>query len=286
MLVLCFKWNTLTHPFLANVIPRLVPILLLLKPGQFLHIPKGCSHMFRKASGNVNELQELDCHRPIRCQFQDAIKNEDNAEGLCVSIAFDWVFSGHTKEGIQRETMWSLMTIIRNRRNTGANLCKEKTPLRLAKTVQSLAQTELALLCLADQLSSQKPQFLALAPIIISVIRRQLAIIDYAEATAAAQIEVAAAKEAKKLKDPLGGLVGLITMEKNVPDTKHSSSTLGVIDAYTPDFECGYCQLELANCYFHCNVSRVCFEYVSSDLAKTSAVVKHLTFHLRFLLPC
>jgi hypothetical protein len=65
-------------------------------------------------------------------------------------------------------------------------------------------------------------------------------------------------------------------MEKNVPDTKHSSSTLGVIDAYTPDFECGYCQLELALSYFHCNVSRVCFEYVWVT-CKTSAVVKHLT---------
>jgi hypothetical protein len=36
--------------------------------------------------------------------------------------------------------------------------------------------------------------------IIISIVGRQLAIIDYAEATAAAQIEVAAAKEAKKLR--------------------------------------------------------------------------------------
>jgi hypothetical protein len=66
--------------FLANAI--LVSHSPALKPGQFLP-SLGCS---RFGSGNVNELPELDCHRPIRCQFQDAIKNEDNAEGLlCVA---------------------------------------------------------------------------------------------------------------------------------------------------------------------------------------------------------
>jgi hypothetical protein len=246
--------------------------------------------MFRKASGDEETLEQNDCHQKLRLQFKKEIDDEVNAEGLHISIAYDWVFEGHTKEGIVRETMWGLMSIIRNRRNTGVNLAKELSEGdtgEVANRVKSLAQTELALLFLADQLKLQKKKYSLLAPIIASVIRRQLWIIRYAEEMAGAQGEVAAANTATaagkgigkakaKGKSMLETLVGLITVERNVPDTKQSASVPGVIQPYAPDFECTYCQLELANCYFHCNVSEICFERLT-ELATTYAVLKCLT---------
>jgi hypothetical protein len=74
------------------------------------------------------------------------------------------------------------------------------------------------------------------------MIRRQLAI-DYAEATAAAQIEVAAARE-EEAQDPLGP-VGPSSRWRKMFQTQSIVLLPWVIDAYTPDFECGYCQLEL-----------------------------------------
>jgi hypothetical protein len=233
--------------------------------------------MFRKASGDVNALQQNDCHRELRNQFKKEIDDEVNAEGLHVSIAFDWVNEGHTKQGIVREIMWELMTIIRNRRNTGENLAKEYKagPVgTVAKRVRSLGQTELALLFLGNRMTAQTKKYSFLAPIIASVIKRQLAIIEYAEDMARLQGEAAILKE-KSMKW-LETLVGLLTVEKNVPDTKQSAGVPGVIQPFAADFECVYCQIELANCYFHCNVSQICFKRLT-ELATTNAVLKCLT---------
>jgi hypothetical protein len=265
-------------------------ICLILKPGEFLHIPKGCSHAFRKACKKVDDIQEKDCHFQLRKQYKDEIEKEDNDEGLCVSIAFDWLFSGYTKEGIRREALWSWMRCQQNRRNTGVDLCVEKRG-KPTKIINSLAQTELALLFMASTLGSscscdeeELMHLKALDPLIQSMIKRQLLIITYAEEKAEAQKEVGMAKTKKKKnksKTEIASiltLIGFITVEENVPDTKQSPIAPGCIDPCSTDFRCKHCGIELANCCFHCNVSQpVCKELCFP--------VTFLTFLLCFILP-
>ena len=213
------------------------PIILVLKPGQFLHIPKGCSHMFRKTESEV-------------------------PDGLHVSIAFDWLYSGHTKEGMRRETMWALCTSLKNRRTNGGRLSNETAPTR---PIISLAQTELCLLFLEHD----TPMLEALGPIIKAVINQQLKIVRYATLMAQAQQEVAQAKAqqmrtkkkgkkvaaaaaADKCLNDTRYLVRLV--EKNVDTaTRH---TVDEMDPYAADYDCKYCGDELPNCYFRCDVSK------------------------------
>jgi hypothetical protein len=187
-------------------------------------------------------------------------------EELHVSIAFDWLYLGHTKEGMRRETVWSLTTSLKNRRNTGGRLSKEENK---EANIESLAQTELSLLFL----ELDEPILEALGPIIKAVISRQLQIIRYATLMAQAQKEVAehqnelANADLAKLKktktkkvcgrgknwlNSTRGLVRLV--EKHVDSVMHH--VLGEVRPYAADFDCAYCGIELVNCYFRCDVSK------------------------------
>jgi hypothetical protein len=222
---------------------------MILKPGELLHMPKGCYHAFRKAGNHPHKLKPDDCHYKLRSLLHDEIVAGDMEDGLCVSVACDWLFSGCSPEGMRREAMWSWTTCLRNRRLTGLKLCKEalKHP---TVAIKSLAQTELALLFLAstsggiDVVLKQ-----ALGPILVSLVKRQLQIIEHAETIEAVQ------KELFPNEKKLAKISDLVTVEKNAPDTIHSPGTPGCIDVASVDYECNYCGMELANSYFHCNVS-------------------------------
>jgi hypothetical protein len=248
-------------------------MLLVVKPGEYIHLPKGCSHMFRKGCLEVGNLKKDDCHLELHTKLVEEAIVHDTARPHCVSVAYDWQFAGYTDAGIQREALWSWMACLRNRRNMGVKLCqeanvkrcpeaegtKEETPPLIESKIENLGQTELALLHVAellggssDQNEPRLTQLKVLRPIIASVISRQLRFIDYAEETAAVQGEVMKTSGTKPIN-----LYGLVTVEEHVPDTKQSPKTACSIVAYNTDFECVYCGIELANCYFHCNVSQV-----------------------------
>jgi hypothetical protein len=225
---------------------------LILKPGELLHIPKGCYHAFRKA-GSKDELDVNDCHYTLRSQLRDEIANEVNEESLCISVAYDWLFSGYSPEGMRGEALWSWKTCQRNRRATGVKLCSE-TAGEPTPAIKSLAQTELSLLFLASTnpgIGSVLKE--ALGSILVYLVKRQLEIIAYAEATEAVQKELFDIDAGKSKK--FANLLDLVTVEKNAPDTIHSPGAPGCIDVAGPDYECNYCGMELANAYFHCNVS-------------------------------
>jgi hypothetical protein len=98
----------------------------------------------------------------------------------------------------------------------------------------------------------------ALGPILVTLVKRQLEIIAFAEATEAVQKELF--KSVDNTKDAKGltkydRLCHLVTVEKNMLDTIHIPGTPGSIDVAGLDYECNYCGMELANSYFHCNVS-------------------------------
>jgi hypothetical protein len=230
---------------------------LILKPGELLHIPKGCYHAFRKA-GSEEQLDQADCHYTLRSQLHAEIAAEVNQEKLCVSVAYDWLFSGCSPEGMRREALWSWRTCQRNRRNTGVKLCSEEVG-GPTEHIKSLAQTELSLLFLASTNSGiHRVEKEALGPILITMVKRQLESIAYAKETEALQKELF--QSVDKAKDKQGltkydRLCHLVTVEKNMPDTIHNPNTPGHIDVAGLEYECNYCGMELANSYFHCNVS-------------------------------
>jgi hypothetical protein len=98
----------------------------VLKPGQLLHINKGRLHAFRKMSRSP--LEANDCHSTIRKNviFECGI----NQNIVCRSVAWDWMYLGNTREGIQEEVSQMLDSI---------KLAKEKN-------IQTLAIPELSII--------------------------------------------------------------------------------------------------------------------------------------------
>ena len=73
--------------------------MFLLKPGQTLHIPKVCLHAFQKLSSS--KLPESDCHAELRNQY--ILETGMSAEDICISIAWDWLWIGHSAQTVQIE---------------------------------------------------------------------------------------------------------------------------------------------------------------------------------------
>ena len=165
---------------------------------------------------------------------------------LHVSIALDWLHLGHTKEGTRRETVWSLIASLKNRRNTGALLSKEEknTP---TKTIMSLAQTELSLF----YLEVDKPRLEALGPTIKAVMTQQLQIIRHVSLLA--DVQIAVSQTPNHDLESIRDLVRLVE-DDDADAVKHHE--VGQVRPHATDFECARCGTELTNCYFKCDVSK------------------------------
>ena len=67
------------------------PTVLILKPGQLLHINKNRLHMFRKMT--FESISTVDCHYQLRRQMIAELKEmapDLKTAPLCISIAWDW----------------------------------------------------------------------------------------------------------------------------------------------------------------------------------------------------
>lgn len=76
----------------------------MLKPGQLLHINKGRLHAFRKMS--TLQLEANDCHSALRQKC--IVENNLTTDCICMSIAWDWMYRGVTKRGMQDEVNHTL----------------------------------------------------------------------------------------------------------------------------------------------------------------------------------
>ena len=94
------------------------PIVLLLGPGEHLHIGKGRFHAFRKLGAEM--LPDDDCHSDLRKEVHSslAMGNRSPDTLLNISIAWDWSFLGYTAEGINREMTYSLERALLNRKGS------------------------------------------------------------------------------------------------------------------------------------------------------------------------
>jgi hypothetical protein len=90
--------------------------VLILEPGDHLHIGKARFHAFRKMGKDT--LAEEDCHSDLRKKIHSR-KDMDEMKlerMINFSVAWDWSFLGWTPEGINREMTTTLERAIRNRK--------------------------------------------------------------------------------------------------------------------------------------------------------------------------
>ena len=73
--------------------------MFILKPGQLLHINKGRLHAFRKLSRSP--LDHKDAHHDLRNRL---VKDKTiTVEQVCKSVAWDWMFLGANRNGVDEE---------------------------------------------------------------------------------------------------------------------------------------------------------------------------------------
>lgn len=196
------------------------PCVFILEPGQLLHIGKGRLHAFRKMT--CDTLEPNDCHHDIR---KELIRQRNiHHDPLCFSIAWDWMFMGHTQVGIKNEIQVVLD-------------CEK---LAFDNAVRSLATPDLCLIEMAKEeiarleslpkegrLSSKHfENLIGIGPFVCSSLRMQI-----------------------KLIRDMRNNEKLDARVFDVPDSQKKDSS---IDAYGNDYFCKICQRELSNIYFHC----------------------------------
>lgn len=205
-------------PFLST---SYCPVVLVLEPGEHLHIGKGRFHAFRKLSSET--LANIDCHSDLREETLRKLRMEGIDFGSIVnfSIAWDWSFLGWTAEGINREMVAALEYALRNR-----NVLQPK---------QSLAIPKLCLLkrCMQSEahLSAGKaedPQFHH------KILRGLLPALEFVVSHEKRSVLLATSQK-----------VGNPNTSEN-PD-------LFPVDPYgNSDYTCSICFQELCNTYMHC----------------------------------
>ena len=203
------------------------PSVFILRPGQHVHINKGRIHAFRKVT--LDSLREADCHFDLRAEL---LKSEDlkGASPNCISVAWDWMFTGSDAAGINREVTCTMES---------ASLCRQNN-------VETLAVPHFSLLCLASRLAVERKDWL---PFLGTPTEEQA--------------------EGKPSSDDLcrgilPSLRHIIHSEKertNGEDFKRSSKRMAdmdynsnktTVDPRGNDYNCKTCGSELANLYFHC----------------------------------
>ena len=210
--------------------------MLILGPGEHLHIGKGRFHAFRKLGAET--LADDDCHSDLRKEVHLKLRRENISVGALVnfSIAWDWSFLGLTPEGINREMASTLEFALRNR--------------KLYKPKQSLAIPKLCLL---------------------SCCKSSIAAIGKVGSTFGIQVDttpntVALQRHRNILKGLLPALEFVVSQEQDgflksrsqlqseVRPHSWENSVTFPLDPYgNSDYFCKICFQELSNTYMHCN---------------------------------
>lgn len=128
--------------------------MFVLGPGQVLHINKGRLHAFRKLA--FYPLPESDCHWDLRNQVLEE-KGGSHESSTCLSVAWDWMFKGVTRDGINNEVSSILeCSRINQKRHLASLAVPETCLLFLAK--ENIAKHELK----AAKPSAQQPSLFAM----------------------------------------------------------------------------------------------------------------------------
>jgi hypothetical protein len=115
---------------------KIYPSIFILEPGQLLHIAKGRIHCFRKLTSDV--LPVSDVHESLRKIIVQ--KNQVSNKNICVSVAWDWMYTGFTVAGQHNEL---------------AHVMQKPRTINLSRDTPESAIPELCLLRMAEVFSSK-----------------------------------------------------------------------------------------------------------------------------------
>lgn len=207
------------------------PSVFTLKPGQWVHINKGRMHAFRKLA--TSELPQSDCHHILRNQ----IIRDKELEGVdvCISIAWDWMYRGVTKNGINQELTCSLKCAELARLNGQQALAiPETATLKVAKSLLSECVADENYLPMASAtkeiVSIPTPHSIleGILPCLTDLVNRHK-------------------REFNEIRAILGE-----DATTSTPNTRYNPETYSLDPYANCDFICKLCFKELSNLYMHC----------------------------------
>jgi hypothetical protein len=242
---------------------RYCPSVLVLGPGQLLHINKGRIHAFRKQTTDI--LPTSDCHAELRA------KSLPSRDDLCVSVAWDWQYRGVTSEGINREIAASLECAAYNRANKKRSLAIPETALlQIVRTLPSPNASKRPLagnsyLCALSRTADPKNQ--RFEPSRQDILRGILPSLRFI-VNQHGKLE----QDAKSFNAENREVHGprIIWSKKSRPNSSQNPEAV-TVEPFGNDFFCRLCFCELSNLYFHCegcekillkdfNICGTCFE--------------------------
>jgi hypothetical protein len=222
------------------------PSVLILKPGDLIHINKGRLHAFRKLSSS--KLPDSDCHAIQRKILVEETGLNHNKETMCISVAWDWMNRGVTASGISREICTVLEGSIRNRKSLVISLAiPELSLLQMAtflpgEAMQTRHDESFLLQLPSKKKQKDKPCFYA--PPTQVVCQGILPGLQYL---------------ANEHKNALGEGPN-DSLEKGerlsiakFPDAQENPAVCPLDPYGNSDFHCKLCRRELSNVYFHCD---------------------------------
>lgn len=220
---------------------RYCPSVLILKPGQLIHINKGRLHAFRKMA--TAPLPEGDCHK---AQREQVVKERQlSGEELCISIAWDWMYRGCTDRGINREVLTVIEASILNRKRGRQSLAIPELSLLKMGQAHAPAYSSLKLGGIISNLrchpvggadDENKTICRGILPALRYVIQDHLA-------------TMGSVSHEKSQSMERGERVSLAER----PNANENPAVFAVDPYGNSDFLCKLCSKELSNVYFHCD---------------------------------
>jgi len=234
------------------------PTVVIIKPGQLIHINKGRLHAFRKMS--PSPLPSHDCHEALR---EELIKERNiTGEELCISVAWDWMFKGVTSAGINREVLSVLEASILNRKRGKMSLAipemallqmaKFTPPIKAVDSVHHMGVSGMVGFIkngqdIAKGIDARitNEACLGILPGLRHVVKEHVNTMEIASREACQSL-----LRGKR-----------VTISKR-PNTHENPSSFPVDPYGNNDFFCKLCNQELSNVYFHCDG---CEQLLSKD---------------------
>jgi len=214
------------------------PSVFILEPGQHVHINKGRLHAFRKTT--AEELPPEDCHFELRRALLSRRKTK--SVPLCVSVAWDWQFTGICSESINREMTSTLecQILLYHKPSTKCLAVPRASLLGLGYYCQSaITYDHIPMIRssaggeLEDRVISRDQLVKGIAPSLQFVLDENIAFLEHA----------------KSLPESNGmGRLRMAAQKDTALNPLHAT-----VDPDGNDYFCGICARELENVYLHCD---------------------------------
>ncbi|KAL7579289.1 hypothetical protein ACA910_013969 [Epithemia clementina (nom. ined.)] len=217
------------------------PSVFILKPGQHVHINKGRLHAFRKLT--TEKLPDMDCHSILRKNL--IVEHNIHNAPVCVSVAWDWQFTGINSDGINKEVASSLecQLLVDQRPDLKCLAIPKACLLALGHNCRALqAKDKFSIISKPEtavgkhQIMPAKKLLSGIAPSLIYVLEQNISFIAMAH---------------RKIYDERSNLDGRINI---APFSDSSLNPLSsTVDPDGNDYFCKLCSKELENVYLHCD---------------------------------